>query len=239
MNEESIIELHKEDEEKSKKRGIFFFFWRFFRGLVVWTFLSVLLLSISVVILSQTESFRRWAAPHIQNLVNDQLVGRIEFSDFEINIFKGLVFHDVRVLAAGDTVLATQKITLGYDLERLFTNEIYVTNLTIETPRIKILRSMDSVWNVSKIAKPSTDTTPANPFTWKIHAYNITLQGGTITLYDSTSSVRSEPGALDFSHLHLWNVNLGLSADASIANKDFSLASAQDLDNLEELMDTS
>lgn len=223
MNEESIIELHKEDEEKSKKRGILFFFWRFFRGLVVWTFLSVLLLSISVVILSQTESFRRWAAPHIQNLVNDQLVGRIEFSDFEINIFKGLVFHDVRVLAAGDTVLATQKITLGYDLERLFTNEIYVTNLTIETPRIKILRSMDSVWNVSKIAKPSTDTTPANPFTWKIHAYNIAIRGGTITLYDSTIVPSAGQGALDFSHLRLWNVHLALSADASIAKKDFSL----------------
>lgn len=121
-------------------------------------------------------------------------------------------------------LLATRKITLGYDLERLFTNEIYVTNLTIDTPRIKILRSMDSVWNVTKIAKPSTDTTPANPFTWKIHAYNIQIHGGTITLYDSTSIPGAEPGALDFSHLHLWNVNLALSADAQIDKIFFTCA---------------
>lgn len=225
MTEETIVQHIKEDEEKSRKKGIIFFLWRVIRGLMVWSFLLVLLLSLSVIILSQTESFRRWAAPHIQGIVNDQLVGRIEFSDFEISILEGLVFHDVRVLAAGDTVLATRKITLGYDLERLFSNEIYVTTLTIETPRIKILRSMDSIWNVSKIAKPSTDTTPANPFTWKIHAYNIALQGGTITVYDSTLMVGTAPeGALDFSHLHLWNVHLGLSADASIAQKDFAVS---------------
>ncbi|MBK9246599.1 MAG: hypothetical protein IPM69_00425 [Ignavibacteria bacterium] len=217
---------HTDSEDKDKKRPwwkrILFFLGRIVRRVVVWTFLTLVIASLSIVIMSQTEGFRRWAAPHIQTLINDQLDGKIEFSDFEIDIFNGLVFHDVRVLAAGDTVLASQRITLGYDLERLFTNEIYVTNLTIETPRIKILRSLDSVWNVTKIAKPSTDTTPANPFTWKIHAYDIAIKGGTITVYDSTSELTNS-NAIDFSHLHLWNFNIALSADASIDKKDFEL----------------
>jgi hypothetical protein len=215
-------EKEQENERKPLWKRVLFFFGRLLRRTVIGIVLFVVFISVSVILVTQTESFRRWATPFLQNFLNEQLEGRVEFSDIEINLLRGLTLHDVRLLAAGDTVLVTREISIGYDLERFLNKEIYVSHLTLESPRIKILRNKDSSWNVEHIAKPSNDTTPAKPFDFRIHAYDIALRNATFIMEDSLAPL-GRSGTVDFSHLHLWNLNVLLSADANVAKNDYSL----------------
>ena len=209
-------------ERKPLWKRVLFFIGRFIRRTVIGLLLFLIFISVSVVLVTQTESFRRWATPFLQNFLNDQLQGHVEFSDIEINLLRGLTLHDVRLIASGDTVLVTREISIGYDLEQFLNKKIYVSHLTIESPRIKILRSKDSSWNVEHIAKPVTDTTPAKPFDYFIHAYDISIRNATIIMEDSLAPI-SRYGTFDFGHLHLWNANITLSADADIPKNDYKL----------------
>ncbi|MBI3258262.1 MAG: hypothetical protein HYZ54_02095 [Ignavibacteriae bacterium] len=203
-------------------KRVLFFIGRFVKRTVIGLLLFLIFISVSVILVTQTESFRRWATPFLQNFLNDQLQGHVEFSDIEINLLRGLTLHDVRLIASGDTVLVTREISIGYDLEQFLNKKIYVSHLTIESPRIKILRSRDSTWNVEHIAKPVTDTTPAKPFDYLIHAYDISIRNATIIMEDSLAPI-SRYGTFDFGHLHLWNANITLSADANIPENDYKL----------------
>ncbi len=219
---ENLENKDAQPERKPLWKRVLFFIGRFIRRTVIGLLLFLLFISVSVILVTQTESFRRWATPFLQNFLNDQLEGRVEFSDIEINLLRGLTLHDVRLMASGDTILVTREISIGYDLEQFLSKRIYVSHLTIETPRIKILRSKDSTWNVEHIAKPVNDTTPAKPFDYFIHAYDISLHNATIIMEDSLAPI-SRYGTFDFGHLHLWNANITLSADADIPKNDYKL----------------
>lgn len=213
-------------EQKSPKKStwkrVIFFIGRFVRRTIIGILLFLVFISTSIVIITQTESFRRWATPFLQDFLNDQLLGRVDFSDLEINLLRGLTLHDVRLMADGDTILMTSEISIGYDLERFLNKQIYVSHLTLESPRIKLLRNKDSSWNIDHIAKPTNDTTTAKPFDYLIHAYDIAIRNATLIMEDSLAPT-AKNHEIDFSHLHLWNVNVLLSADANISKNDYNL----------------
>ncbi len=219
---ENIENKDAQIERKPLWKRLVFFIGRFVRRTVIGILLFIVFISVSVILVTQTESFRRWATPFLQDFLNDQLQGRVEFSDVGINLLRGLILRDVRLMADGDTVLVTREISIGYDLERFLNKQIYVTHLTLESPRIKILRNKDSSWNVEHIAKPPSDTTPAKPFDYLIHAYDISIRNATFIMEDSLAPI-ARSGTLDFGHLHLWNVNVNLSADADIPKNNYSL----------------
>lgn len=183
--------------------------------------------SIAIVGLTQTQSFRQWLGKHILAIVNAQLEATIEFSDMGGNVLTGLTFDNIRIITRGDTLLYAKQLSVRYDIEPLLRNNITVNGIYLDSPIIKLLRSTaDSSWNFAHIAKPSSDTTAAAPFTWTINVRNLTIVNGVFAMVDSTAppQVPSTKERLNFSNIRVDNLNLSLTALANLQNKDYALA---------------
>ncbi len=154
------------------------------------TLIGLLLMTVSMVMLTflalQTPPVREWLRNFIIETANNTLAAKVEFSDFGGNLIGGVTFDDVRIIAAGDTVLSAKLLTIRYDLQALLTQSIVINRIALEEPIIKILRASDSTWNIAHIVKPPADTTQKRPFSWGISIRDISMYAGTVIVRDST-----------------------------------------------------
>jgi hypothetical protein len=173
------------------------------------------------IVLSFNAGFRRWSSKELLDIVNSQLEGKIEFSDYKYQFPNQIDLYNVRLLAAGDTLAYIQHLHLHFVINRLFAQKVLVRNLILDNPRIKILRSMtDSTWNVEHIAKPSGDTTTKPLPNWVIKVENLKINHSEFFMIDSTTA--------DFSakyfatnNIHLNDFNLSLSSNVELAKQSF------------------
>lgn len=201
---------------------------RVIRRILLFLLLFLVFLSLAILGLMQTKTFRHWLGGQILSFVNKELEATIEFSDMGGNLLTGLTFDDVRLMTQGDTLLYARQLSVRYDLAPLLNNTIAVNRIYLDSPVIRMLRNRtDSTWNFEHIAKPSTDTTTSSPFNWTINLRNLTISNGTLLMIDSTAptpvyAVSSEEH-LNLSNMQLDSLNLSLTALAQFAKNDHAL----------------
>jgi len=198
---------------------------RFIGQMISGLFLIVVLGVLGGYVFVQTDSFREWLRPVLIEQINAQIKGKVYFSDMRIDIFRGIILHDITLTAAGDTVLHANDLSISYTLEALLNKSISISTLTLDHPDIKILRSKDSTWNVEHILFPVAEDPKKPPFDWQITLDNLEMCGGTIRVFDSLS-VQS-PRIFNAGDLALQDVNLILSGKAypGIHRYDIDIAS--------------
>ncbi len=199
---------------------------RWLRRIVTVGFITILLGSVAMYFVSQTDWFRDMVRDKVLAFANDNLAGRLEFSRIGGNVLSGLIFEDLRLLAAGDTLLYTKRLTVRYDLEPLLRQTIAVNQVLLEQPRIKLLRdSLDSTWNYEHIAKPSTDTSESAPFDWTIKLRDVELAGAELIRRDYTlpDSVLPQGDRVRFNDLDVGDMNIELAAFADFEARRHNL----------------
>lgn len=197
--------------------------WRRFAAFVFrWTYRVVgtfTILAALFVLVSRTQYVHDWLRDTLLGLANDALEGSIEAEDIHIDIFHGIVLDRPVLRAAGTTVLKAEQVSVSYDLAALFVRVAAINEVRIVRPDIHVLRSADSVWNVSRIVKPSADTTTSAPPDGTLLIRSLRLTDGTLTIDDRTQ-VWSDGTWFDPMHLRLEELNVNISARIHLLRKD-------------------
>ncbi len=198
---------------------------RFVGQMISGLFLLLILGVLGAYVFVQTDVFREWLRPVLIEQINKQIKGKIYFSDMRIDIFRGIILHDISLIAAGDTVLQAGDLSVSYTLEALLNRSISVSTLSLDHPSIKILRSKDSTWNVEHILFPVPEDPNKPPFDWQITLENLEICGGSIRVFDSLS--KRTPRVFNAGDLALQDINLILSGKAypGIHRYDINIAS--------------
>lgn len=219
--------------------------WRRFAAFVFrWTYRTIGTLTILAglfVLASRTELVHNWLRDTLLGLANDALEGKINADDIRIDIFHGIVLDRPVLTAAGTTVLSADRISVSYDLAALFVRVAAVNEVRIVKPDIRIIRRADSVWNITKIVKPSPDTTTSAPPDGTLLIRSLYITDGAITVNDRTTPV-SDGTWFDPTHQKIRDLYLHLAArihlsrnDAAIAINGLSFKSEYDALNIEDL----
>ena len=211
MSEKNINIANKITEKRKSGKILKKIFKTFF-----WLVTSFFLAIVLFVLLYQIYPFRKFVINTALDLVNNELLGKIEVSDIKINIFKGVQIDSLKIFADGDIFADVKSIQIKYDFFPLFRKRLILDNIIIENPEFKLIRNLsDSLWNFEKIVKTDEDTTESEKPAWIIDLKEFALNNGTILLYDSTSinrnSVNFNPTDLKISEL-----NINLSATYNI-----------------------
>jgi hypothetical protein len=181
--------------------------------LISGVFLFLILGMVGIYVFIQTDSFREWFRPVLIEQINKQIKGKVYFEDMRLDIFKGLILHEVTLTAAGDTVLHAGDISVSYTIEAILNRSISIGTLTLDHPTIKILRSRDGTWNLEHILYPTPEDPSKPPFDWQITLGNLEMCGGSIRIYDSLNPT-PKPGIFNVSDLDIKDVNLIMSGKA-------------------------
>ncbi|MCX6155537.1 MAG: hypothetical protein NT007_15400 [Candidatus Kapabacteria bacterium] len=159
----------------------------------------------------------------IKDIVNNELIAKIEYDSFNFSPWTGIQVYKFRMLTDGDTIFYVKKLHLDFEIMKLLNNEFVITTLEIDQPNVKILRSgIDSLWNVSHIAKPSNKPPSANSSKFHLNILKLKITGGRFILYDSTWK-RVESKTIDFTHFGLNSINLDMSAYLKLEEPAFNV----------------
>ncbi|TAL67110.1 MAG: hypothetical protein EPN82_16190 [Bacteroidetes bacterium] len=222
MSEEQKEHIEPKPKEERKKRTLLSGFLRTFLKVSLIAIGVLFILSLSFIGLSQTEGFRRWLSGYLLELVNNELEGKLEFTDVILNPFKGgLEVKNVCLTAAGDTVVFCKDVVVNFNIRPLFMKKAKINYIYLESPNIKLIRNQkDSSWNFGHIAKPSSDTTTTTP-DWLVEVSRLIINNAKLKVYDETQ-VHQKTGNVDYGNLNLENFNLKLSCLLKLSEPSYA-----------------
>lgn len=206
-------------KERAPKRQSFFrrgFRW-FRRSIYVLLALIALLL-----LFTQTGLFRSLARDLAEDLVNEALNAHLQIGSIEGNLFSGLSVLDVGLIRDGKPIARIRRIDLQYDLLSLPWKMITVRSLTIHDPEISLMRDREGKWNIDGLARDTTTSPSKTPFDWTILVRNLSIVGGRIRVYDSTTVAPVD--AFSPTHLALDSLTLTLGGWFSPQRKSLYLS---------------
>lgn len=172
------------------------------------------LVGAAVVALTQYEPFRRWAIGKGLEAVNASLAGRIEVRDIEGNFITGLTVRDARLIAGDTTLVFVPRIELHYSLPPFFESRHVRATAILHNPEINFVRSAEGIWNFTRIVHPSIDTIPGPraPLEWTFDIRDLEIRDATFSIYDKLTDPVDSADALDFLHMTLDHLNVGMNA---------------------------
>lgn len=211
-----------ENKENIKNRNIFRRIINFLLKLFFMFILLLVLLSVSVVGLSYFKFFRSFIATKVTNIINKNLIAKIQIDDISFTGLSSLKLYGVYLESEGDTLAYIPRLDIHAEIEPIFRNRIVVNNLTLHKPLIKLLRSkQDSLWNYEKIAKPSEkDTADTAPSQLKILVNHLRFNDARVIRYDSTIEY-SKSRTLSYNHIDASDLNLILNANIDLTSNDY------------------
>lgn len=201
--------------------------WRRFAAFVFrWTYRAIgtfTILAGLFVLASRTDVVHDWLKTTLLNLANDALEGKVYADDVRIDIFHGIVLERPVLTANGTTVLTADRLSVSYDLAALFVRVAAINEVRLVHPDIRVIRTADSVWNVSKIAKPSADTTTSAPPDGTLLVRSLYITNGKITINDRLTP-KGDGSWFDPTHQRITDLNVHLAARVHLAKNDAAVA---------------
>jgi len=184
---------------------------------------TAIILAGLIVLIAQTEMARTFMRKQVLSLINDQLEGRVACDDVHLDIFRGIVLEHPQLYANGTMVLEADRLSISYDLAALFGRTLAVNKVELVRPRIAIIQSKDGVWNVSRIVKPSADTTTTPPPNLTLRIRGISITEGTVVVDDRTTA-RGDGSVFDPMHLSLKAFELRAEVRLALKDHDYTIA---------------
>lgn len=154
---------------------------------------TVLLLLAVAGILSQTSYLRNMFRSFLVSTISKNLNGTLRVGAVGGNMIGGFTMDSVVVEQDGLEVIRIDRIDCSYELLGLLQQRIDVTRLAVDSPRVRLVRSAEGPWNLSRLFDPAPDT-GAGGFDWEIRLEELRIRGGSLTVVDS-QALGGTPGA--------------------------------------------
>jgi hypothetical protein len=178
---------------------------------VLWIFVGILGLIILAVVALQIPGVQRYIAQKALSSISDKTHTRIEVGSVNIAFTNSVVLHNIFIESRQrDTLLSIQTLAADVNLLRLFSNDIKLNNVRIDSLTAHITRTLpDSSFNFDFILKalsPDSTTADIHPDTsagpgWEIRLGGLSLNGIHGTYDDEVSGLdmRLQLGTLEAS----------------------------------------
>ncbi|WP_026474813.1 translocation/assembly module TamB domain-containing protein [Alkaliflexus imshenetskii] len=175
-------------------------------NIILWFFLSLFLLVMGALAVTQTAWFRNFVKEKAIEIAGENINGAIHVDEIRGNFFTNLEIRNLSVLFLdGDTLISFDALKLRYTPLALLKKQIKIDEIELLRPRVNIELDQDSVWNFSRLIRPSetpADTTAAAPFPYSVRLQALLITEGEVHLNIPESLA---PGRID-------NLTLNLSA---------------------------
>jgi hypothetical protein len=176
---------------------------------------SVLAVLLLVAGLTQTALFKDRLRAVLVSNVSERINGTLVLGTIDGNFLTGVTVDSVAILDGDEPVLTSGKVTLAYDVLGFFRGRYKFTNIILEHPSVRVRRSRDGVWNISRILKPNPDTS-SGAFTGTLHLADLQVRNASFLLADSVSIAQADTGGdphrVRYTNFTVRDLNLHLSA---------------------------
>ena len=150
-----------------------------------WFFLGIIVLLILAGLLIQTGPVKRKLAKVASKQAENYLNGTISLDKIDGNFFTHLQLENVLWKYNNDTVAFIANLDLRYNLRPLLNGHLLINKVQIDRPFFRMKQVNDSTWNITKVIKPTSSSTPKS-----------TTSGGNFQL--DLSAVQLKEGRLNF-----------------------------------------
>src|SRR5713101_7059068 len=179
-----------------------------------WAFVIFLLVLLAG--FTQTKLFKDRLRYGIASQIASNTGASVSFGTIKGNFVAGFTIDSVKMLLGENEWISTGKISISYDLSPILRKHINIHRLAIERPRILLQRGEDSIWNISRLIKPSEQRNRAQPeglFDWRIRVDTFTVTNGSIVVKDLVSLASPEhqkglPYQVEYHDIALSDVHL-------------------------------
>lgn len=180
-------------------------------GYLFGLFIFILIVAIGF---TQTKVFKDRLREFILSNVSENINGSLYLGTIGGNFITGFSVDSLAITQGNVEFLTAGKIKLHHDPYSIVGKKITLRSLTIEHPKVNILKSKDGKWNISQIFKPKE--TPPSKFEWTIAFANVKVKNGTFLVHDSLRQVYrhhidTTTQYLDYHHLLVNNLNTEIS----------------------------
>jgi len=204
----------------------------------VWLIGAICILVIALYIFIQTEAFNKIALSFALDKLNnsDSWVKKdnlIYAESINGNLLKGLKINNIVVTVKKDTLVSLNYLYLKYDIWGLFNKTINVDSVVLNSPVINLSKIKDGsdslAWNFSNLFSPSTDTSAAADFNWKIYVNSLRIENGKFRILDTIPSKPlwalewEKQNEFSFNKLNISDFELDISGEYSKSIKKLNL----------------
>ncbi len=189
----------------------------------------LLLCTTAVLLLVNVPSTRQWVVKFATERINSALEAELIFDDFSGSLLYDLTLTNVRLVSAGDTILAARELTLNYNIQMLLVQRVSLNRVQLVEPHIRLLRGKDSSWNFAHILKPPAPNTTPQPFQWTVALRDFSIVNGTLLTIDSLQALtdvfrNASQNRFNAARANITNLNLALSAQLKIKNNEYAVS---------------
>lgn len=185
---------------------------------ILLTFLIVI--SLFLTFIAYNSNFRQYVISQLIEIVNTQLLSKIEIKDIHLIGFGGVKLDEVKLITQGDTLANLKSLQVDLSLKSLLKNQIVANKVSLNEPKINLLRrKSDSTWNYNRIAETSDEKSKSKSnLLIKVKKLNIKNANFFYidSLQDITINKKFNSNALRFE-----NFNLNASLEISLAENKF------------------
>ena len=132
---------------------------------------------------TQTAAFRDWARGLAERQAGRLLNGELTIGGLDGNLFTGAELHDVTVRQNGRDIIRIPRATARYDLRRLFSTDLALTDVTLVRPTIVLVHN-ENGWPIGSLLRRRSEA-PATRRTFAITSLKV--EDGTVVIEDSTA----------------------------------------------------
>ena len=130
---------------------------------------------------TQTQVFRDGLRAFALSRLDSLLDAEVQLGTITGNLVSGFSIDHLSIRVRHEYLIVAERLDIRYDLFEIPGKTISVDNLTLVKPQIALLRGSDSVWNFTRMIRPTPDdTTATKPFDWTIHLKHFKIEDGTI-----------------------------------------------------------
>lgn len=199
MKKKKDIEEIKKDIEKKPSK-----FRKWFVRIVLFLLLFIVFIIGGAFVSLQFKSVRSVILDFAEDAINGSLNATLNIDDFTLTSMKSIDLYGATLIVEGDTVVALPEVSAFFDLEAIINGTISINSLVAKDARINMLRDSLGAWNVSKIAKPSLDTTA--PSDTKLFFKKLKLINADFRMFDPYAEAQDSPG-FNTNNMHLEKLN--------------------------------
>lgn len=207
---------------------------------VGYTIAFVLFVVVVLAGFTQSKMFKERLRLFLISTVTSNTNGTLSLGTIHGNFVTGFSIDSATLYVDGGHILSTGKIDIAYDFLSLPRKRVLVQSLTIEHPRVTLLRAAnDSLWNFEKLfrrqEKQTVDAVTSAPFSWSIHINRLNLINGAAVIIDSLTLVSPQhepalPHQVEYHNIAIDSLNLacrgtydGTTANLTVERCSFDL----------------
>lgn len=192
--------------------------------------LGITLLVLLVLLFTAPYLFKDKIAKIVKEQINKNVAAKVDFTDLSLSFFRN--FPKASVVLEGlqvtgpepflkDTLISAKELMAAVDLFSLFGDQIRVTKVSIDQPRIHALVNKEGKANWDIMLPDTTTQTPEQPeapSSFKLNLQKYAISNGYVQYSDATTGMSTEitnlnhEGSGDFTSDH-FKLSTGTSAD--------------------------